>query len=152
MNKAVVDLVNSGVVNNSLKVGEKVPDFSLPNATGKTVKLNSLLTETPVIISFYRGGWCPYCNMELRGLQKYLPQITELGAKLIAISPETPDNSLSTTVNPHKLFKLIVITIITILVNPSFVYTFTFILRVKQKVNIFNCFLLKKDFKCVDYN
>ncbi|MEB3340344.1 peroxiredoxin-like family protein [Okeania sp.] len=107
MNKAVVDLADSGIVDNSLKVGAKVPNFSLPNVTGKTVELNSLLAKNPVIISFYRGGWCPYCNMELRGLQKYLPQITELGAKLIAISPETPDNSLSTTEKNELTFEVL---------------------------------------------
>lgn len=107
MNKAVVDLANSDIVDNSLKVGEKVPNFSLPNAVGKTVELNSLLVESPVVISFYRGGWCPYCNMELRGLQKYLPQIIESGAKLIAISPETPDNSLSTTEKNELTFEVL---------------------------------------------
>ncbi|GGA35860.1 peroxiredoxin-like family protein [Okeania sp. KiyG1] len=107
MNKAVVDLANSDIVDNSLKVGEKVPNFSLPNAVGKKVELNSLLVESPVVISFYRGGWCPYCNMELRGLQKYLPQIAELGAKLIAISPETPDNSLSTTEKNELTFEVL---------------------------------------------
>ncbi|NET76632.1 peroxiredoxin-like family protein [Okeania sp. SIO1F9] len=107
MNKAVVDLANSDIVDNSLKVGAKVPNFSLPNAVGKIVELNSLLVESPVVISFYRGGWCPYCNMELRGLQKYLPQITELGAKLIAISPETPDNSLSTTEKNELTFEVL---------------------------------------------
>ena len=107
MQKSVVDLADSGIVNNSLKVGEKVPEFSLQNAVGKTVELKSLLAENPVVISFYRGGWCPYCNMELRGLQKYLPQITELGAKLIAISPETPDNSLSTTEKNELTFEVL---------------------------------------------
>ncbi|NEP87813.1 MAG: AhpC/TSA family protein [Okeania sp. SIO2C2] len=107
MNKAVVDLANSDIVDNSLKVGKKVPNFSLPNAVGKIVELNSLLVESPVVISFYRGGWCPYCNMELRGLQKYLPQITELGARLIAISPETPDNSLSTTEKNELTFEVL---------------------------------------------
>ncbi|NEO54406.1 MAG: AhpC/TSA family protein [Okeania sp. SIO3B5] len=107
MNKAVVDLANSDIVDNSLKVGNKVPNFSLPNAVGKIVELNSLLVESPVVISFYRGGWCPYCSMELRGLQKYLPQITELGAKLIAISPETPDNSLSTTEKNELTFEVL---------------------------------------------
>ncbi|NET28117.1 peroxiredoxin-like family protein [Okeania sp. SIO1I7] len=107
MNKAVVNLANSDIVDNSLKLGEKVPNFSLPNAVGKIVELNSLLVESPVVISFYRGGWCPYCNMELRGLQKYLPQITELGAKLIAISPETPDNSLSTTEKNELTFEVL---------------------------------------------
>lgn len=107
MNKAVVDLANTDIVDNSLKVGKKVPNFSLQNAVGKIVELNSLLVESPVVISFYRGGWCPYCNMELRGLQKYLPQITELGAKLIAISPETPDNSLSTTEKNELTFEVL---------------------------------------------
>ncbi|MEM1169994.1 MAG: peroxiredoxin-like family protein [Cyanobacteria bacterium P01_H01_bin.35] len=107
MQKSVVDLADSGIIDNSLKVGAKVPNFSLPNATGKTVELNSLLTESLVVISFYRGGWCPYCNMELRGLQNYLPQITELGAKLIAISPETPDNSLSTTEKNELSFEVL---------------------------------------------
>ncbi|MGD1809614.1 peroxiredoxin-like family protein [Dapis sp. BLCC M126] len=107
MQKFVVDLADSGIVNNSLKVGQKVPEFSLQNAVGKTVDLKSLLAENPVVISFYRGGWCPYCNMELRGLQKYLPQITELGAKLIAISPETPDNSLSTTEKNELTFEVL---------------------------------------------
>ncbi len=107
MQKSVVDLADSGMVNNSLKVGEKVPEFSLQNAVGKTVDLKSLLGKNPLVISFYRGGWCPYCNMELRGLQKYLPQITELGAKLIAISPETPDNSLSTTEKNELTFEVL---------------------------------------------
>ncbi|MGD1712136.1 peroxiredoxin-like family protein [Hydrocoleum sp. CS-953] len=107
MQKAVVDLSDSGIINNSLKIGEKVPEFSLQNAVGNAVDLKSLLAENPVVISFYRGGWCPYCNMELRGLQKYLPEITELGAKLIAISPETPDNSLSTTEKNELTFEVL---------------------------------------------
>ena len=107
MAEATFNLINSGIANNSLKVGAKVPNFSLKNAVGKTVELNLLLAESPVVISFYRGGWCPYCNMELRGLQKSLPQITELGAKLIAISPETPDNSLSTVEKNELTFEVL---------------------------------------------
>jgi peroxiredoxin len=49
-----------------------------------------------VVVSFYRGGWCPYCNLELRALQNALPEIKQLGAQLVAISPQTPDESLST--------------------------------------------------------
>jgi peroxiredoxin len=55
-----------------------------------------LLETGPVVVTFYRGGWCPYCNIELRGLQRALPEIKQLGASLIAISPQLPDNSLST--------------------------------------------------------
>jgi len=96
MDKAMEDLVNSGLADQSLKVGNKAPNFRLPNAVGKTVELQDLLSRNPVVISFYRGGWCPYCNLELRSLQQSLPEIKELGATLVAISPQTPDNSLST--------------------------------------------------------
>ncbi|MEQ8961908.1 MAG: peroxiredoxin-like family protein [Coleofasciculus sp. C2-GNP5-27] len=96
MDQATQDLANSGLVDRSLKVGDKAPNFRLPNAVGKTVELQDLLSRNPVVISFYRGSWCPYCNLELRTLQQSLPEIKELGATLVAISPQTPDNSLST--------------------------------------------------------
>jgi len=79
----------------SIKVGEKAPDFTLPNATDNRVNLAMLLTKGPVVITFYRGSWCPYCNLQLRALQSRLSDIHELGAELVAISPEVPDNSLS---------------------------------------------------------
>lgn len=66
------------------------------DAHGRPVRLQALLSTGPVVISFYLGGWCPYCNIELRGLQRVLPEITALRASLIAISPQLPDNSLST--------------------------------------------------------
>lgn len=96
MNRATADLEASGLADRSLAVGAEAPDFTLPNATGETVTLRSLLQDGPVVLSFYRGGWCPYCNLELRALQNALPQIQALGANLVAISPETPDNSLTT--------------------------------------------------------
>jgi len=89
-------LVDSGIAEKSLKVGEKAPDFNLPNPKGESVNLHSLLEKGPVILNFYRGGWCPYCNLELNAYQKHLEEINDLGASLVAISPETPDNSLST--------------------------------------------------------
>jgi len=79
----------------SIKVGEKAPDFTLPNATDNRVNLTMLLTKGPVVVTFYRGSWCPYCNLQLRALQSRLSDIHELGAELVAISPEVPDNSLS---------------------------------------------------------
>ncbi len=89
-------LVDSGIAERSLKVGEKAPDFELPNPNGESVNLHSLLEKGPVVLNFYRGGWCPYCNLELNAYQKHLPDIEGLGASLVAISPQTPDNSLST--------------------------------------------------------
>ncbi len=81
----------------AIQKGEKAPDFTLPNATGMQVNLSDKLSEGPVVLVWYRGGWCPYCNIQLAAYQKILPQIEELGAQMIAISPEVPDKSLSTT-------------------------------------------------------
>jgi peroxiredoxin len=92
----IEDLVASGIRSSALKVGDPVEDFVLPDARGKAVALHDLLSRGPVVISFYRGGWCPFCSIELRGLQRVLPQITGLGASLVAISPQVPDHSLST--------------------------------------------------------
>ncbi|NET11196.1 MAG: AhpC/TSA family protein [Symploca sp. SIO2B6] len=97
MAKATQDLIASGIMDQVLKVGETLPTITLPNATGQQVSIQDLLQSGPVVISFYRGGWCPYCNLELKALQSKLPGIKALGAQLVAISPETPDNSLSTS-------------------------------------------------------
>ena len=77
------------------KVGDKMPPFTLPDANGKEISSDKLL-QGSVILSFYRGGWCPYCNLELRALQNLLPEFEKSNATLVAISPENPDRSLST--------------------------------------------------------
>lgn len=100
--KKTVELAQSGITDKALKIGDLVPQFSLSNAEGKEFSLASVLANGPVVISFYRGAWCPYCNIELRELQKVLPQIKELGAELITISPQTPDKSLSSK-EKHEL-------------------------------------------------
>lgn len=83
-------------LDSALKVGDKAPEFSLNDATGTPVTLKTLLAEGPVILTWYRGGWCPHCNVALKALQNSLPTFTEAGATLVAISPELPDHSLST--------------------------------------------------------
>lgn len=90
------ELVKQGVGTGEPQPGEAAPDFELPDQLGRSVKLSELCAKGPVVISFYRGGWCPYCNLELRALQMCLPQIEELGASLVAISPQLPDESMST--------------------------------------------------------
>ena len=90
-------LETSGIANQALTVGDTAPDFELPDATGKQVKLSTLLQQGPVVINFYRGEWCPYCNLELRAFQNLLPEFKQAGASLVAISPELPDHSLSVT-------------------------------------------------------
>ena len=78
-----------------LQEGEKAPDFSLTNAKDKTVRLSELLKKGKVVLNFYRGSWCPYCNLQLSHYQKSLDEIHDLGAELVAISPQTPDESLN---------------------------------------------------------
>ncbi len=79
----------------AIKIGYKAPSFKLPNPEGKLVSLDTLLEKGPVVITFYRGDWCPYCNLQLRALQGKLSEIHALGATLVAISPQVPDGSLS---------------------------------------------------------
>ena len=79
--------------NPGLKVGDKAPDFSLPDAFEKQVRFADLLSEGPVVLTFYRGAWCPFCNLQLRGLQQTLPYIEQQGARLVAVTPQKPDKS-----------------------------------------------------------
>ncbi|MGI9004434.1 MAG: peroxiredoxin-like family protein [Pseudonocardia sp.] len=92
--RALSELARSEVAP-GLPVGAPAPDFTLANATGRTVALSERRADGPVVVSFYRGAWCPFCNLELRALQHALPDITARGASLIAISQQTPDHSLS---------------------------------------------------------
>jgi peroxiredoxin len=76
-----------------LPVGAALPDIALPDATGATRRLRDL---GPAVLVFYRGGWCPYCNLQLRAWQRRLPDLAARGAALVAISPQAPDATLST--------------------------------------------------------
>lgn len=76
-----------------LKVGDAAPDFTLPNAFGHPVRLRDLLDRGPVVLTFYRGARCPYCSLQLRGLQGALPAIEREGARLVAVTPQRPDKS-----------------------------------------------------------
>lgn len=100
-------LVDSGIAEKSLKVGDKAPGFDLPNPKGESVGLEALLEKGPVVLNFYRGGWCPYCSLELKAYKEKLPEIEDLGASLIAISPQTPDNSLSTAEKNELEFEVL---------------------------------------------
>lgn len=77
------------------RVGDEAPDFALPDQHGDEVWLSALLRAGPVVLIFYRGEWCPYCNLQLRTFQANLAQLAEHRAQLVAISPQTPDHSLS---------------------------------------------------------
>jgi len=86
-------LAETDILETALGVDDNAPMFALPNAFGDTVSLADLLESGPVIVSFYRGAWCPFCNLELQALQRELDAVEEAGATLVAISPNTPDVS-----------------------------------------------------------
>lgn len=89
------ELAASGIADQAAGVGAQAPRFTLPSATGERVALDDLLAAGPVVLTFYRGAWCPYCNLALRALQQHHAAITERGARLVAVSPQKPDESLS---------------------------------------------------------
>jgi peroxiredoxin len=93
--KEAEDLGSSDVTKNALKPGTPAPLFTLPNATGSLISLASALSKGNVVLTFYRGIWCPYCNLQLKIYQDILPRIEALGASLLAVSPNSPDHSLS---------------------------------------------------------
>ena len=100
--RALAELDASGTAERALREGATAPDFELPNQVGEMVRLSDLLRSGPVILSFYRGQWCPFCNLELRALQRAMEDIEAAGATLVAVSPNTPDNSM-TVVEKHGL-------------------------------------------------
>jgi peroxiredoxin len=103
----VGQLIRSGAAGKALKEGAQAPDFTLPAAIGKAVKLSHLCKQGPVVIAFYRGQWCPYCHLALRAYQYALSQLHALGASLVAISPQTPDHSLAMAEKLELTFALL---------------------------------------------
>jgi AhpD family alkylhydroperoxidase len=93
MHRATAELRASGLADGALKVGGRAPAFTLSDADGNPVSSAELLKQGPLVVSFYRGVWCPYCNLDLQALQAELPQLKALGANLVAISPQTASNS-----------------------------------------------------------
>ena len=93
MHRATAELIESGQAQRAKKAGDVAPEFTLNDSDGKPVSSRELLAKGPLVVSFYRGVWCPYCNMELQALQSALPEIAARGASLIAISPQTAPNS-----------------------------------------------------------
>ncbi|KAI0908980.1 AhpC-TSA-domain-containing protein [Ustulina deusta] len=103
--EALVNQVSDGHVkfmstwdpSETIQAGDKLPEFRLTDATGKEVTSSSLLAKGPLLITFYRGEWCPFCNVAIAFLQKHLAEFQARGVTLVAISPELPNNNLSTT-------------------------------------------------------
>jgi peroxiredoxin len=102
MHRATAELVASGAAIRARKAGDVAPSFSLKDPEGNVVSLPELLKKGPVVLSFYRGVWCPYCNMELQALEAAKPEFDKYGASLVAISPQTAPNSRK-SVRQNKL-------------------------------------------------
>lgn len=100
-------LAQAGVGMNAPRVGDCVPGFTLHDAHGGDVSLVEELKRGPAVVAFYRGGWCPYCDLQLRSYQEVFPRIQQLGASVIAISPQTPDATLSTAEKKELAFAVL---------------------------------------------
>ncbi len=107
MQRHIEQLRNGAIARTMLTVGDRAPAIVLENAKGATVDVGALLAKGPVIVTFYRGGWCPYCNLELKAYQDILPQIVAAGASLVAISPEKPDDTVSTAEKNALTFEVL---------------------------------------------
>src|SRR5204863_2096853 len=107
MERHIAHLRDTGLGQSAKQVGDRAPAIVLPDARGNIFNAAPLLAKGPVIVTFYRGGWCPYCNLELKAYQDVLPRIVAAGASLVAISPERPDDSLSTTEKNALTFEVL---------------------------------------------
>src|ERR1700737_3755198 len=107
MERHIAHLSETGLGNHAKQVGDLAPAIVLPDAHGRAFEVDRLLRDGPVIVTFYRGGWCPYCNLELKAYQDLLPEIAAAGASLVAVSPEKPDDSLSTAEKNALTFEVL---------------------------------------------
>src|ERR1700753_3546800 len=92
--RSTAELIATGQAERSLKVGQVAPTFTLRNAEGDAVSSKALLERGPLVVTFYRGNWCPYCNIDLQAIEAVAEDIRSLGANLVSISMQTAKNSL----------------------------------------------------------
>ena len=97
----------SGIYDRALKTGAKAPDFTLKNAEGQPTRLSELLKKGPVVLTWYRGGWCPYCNLALAALAEKMPEITAAGGQLVALTPELPEHADETAKKQKLPFQVL---------------------------------------------
>lgn len=102
MAQATTELKDSGIENHALHAGDPMPDFTLPNQHGEMRRFADFLADSTVVLNIYRGGWCPYCNFEMKALADVLPEIKAAGARLVGMAPEDPDHALDTA-NRHQI-------------------------------------------------
>jgi peroxiredoxin len=105
--RLVQGLIDAGAADGALKVGDRIPDFLLPNAEGQLVSATQLLAGGPLVLSFYRGVWCPYCSAELNALADAAPRLMEAGAMVTAITPEIGGMALRTKKERNLQFEIL---------------------------------------------
>jgi peroxiredoxin len=93
LHRATDELIASGAQSRAIRVGDTAPAFILPDADGQLVSSEALLAKGALVVTFYRGAWCPYCNIDLRALEEARPEIEARGASLVAVSQQTAPNS-----------------------------------------------------------
>ena len=96
MARATTELKDTGIENRALRAGDRMPDFTLPNQQGEMRRFADFLADSMVVLNIYRGGWCPYCNFEMKALADVLPEIEAAGARLVGMAPEDPDHAQDT--------------------------------------------------------
>jgi peroxiredoxin len=107
MQKSTADLAASGQAERALKAGDLAPSFALPDANGALVSSQDLLAKGPLVLTFYRGVWCPYCNLDLQAIEEVAPRIRALGASLAAMSQQTAPNSRKSQVDNKLSFPIL---------------------------------------------
>lgn len=107
MHRATTALIASGQAERALKAGDLAPAFTLNDQDNKPVSSRVLLAKGPLVVSFYRGVWCPYCNLELQALEAALPELETRGAGLVAISPQTAPNSRKSARDNNLTFPIL---------------------------------------------
>jgi peroxiredoxin len=107
MERATAELIASGQAVRAVKAGDRAPQFRLKDQDGNEVSSATLLEKGPLVVTFYRGVWCPYCNIELQALNEVLPQLRSYGASLVAISPQTAVNSRKSVRTNHLDFPVL---------------------------------------------
>lgn len=103
----VTELQRTDFMSRALRVGDRFPDLVLPNAEGALVSINRLLADGPMVVTFFRGEWCPYCRLVLDALATALPEIRALGASLVAITPEAGGRALTAKHNHDAKFEVL---------------------------------------------
>jgi peroxiredoxin len=103
----VAELARRDFIDHVLAVGDSFPDVALPTADGELIPLGDLWREGPLVVTFFRGEWCPYCRLQLAALEAAAPQIEALGAKLIAVTPETGGRAAATELGHHGRYQVL---------------------------------------------